>query len=207
MRIGLDFDNTIVSYDSLFHKVAIEQGLIPVDLQPTKLAVRDYLRSHGKEDVWIEMQGYVYGARMSEAEAYPGVFDFFRWACGHGPPVFIISHKTRYPFAGPKYDLHEAARKWVGEHLHNETVTFVEPDAIFFELTKEEKVARIAELRCSLYLDDLPEILLAPSFPPATEPVLFDPDGHHSDTLHLSRIESWRQLHKIVEQRWSRNRS
>ena len=28
MRIGIDFDNTIVSYDALFHKVAREQGVI-----------------------------------------------------------------------------------------------------------------------------------------------------------------------------------
>ena len=27
MHIGLDFDNTIVSYDILFHKVALEGGI------------------------------------------------------------------------------------------------------------------------------------------------------------------------------------
>lgn len=206
MRIGLDFDNTIVSYDSLFHKVALEQSLIPADLPRTKLAVRDYLRSQGKEDVWIEMQGYVYGARMSEAEAYLGAFDFFRWARAHGVPVFIVSHKTRYPFAGPRYDLHEAARKWVAEHLHNESESFLGPEAVYFELTKEEKLARITEVGCNLYLDDLPEILLAPSFPSATEPLLFDPDGHHPDAP-LPRVESWRQLKNVVEQRWFRNHS
>ena len=45
MRLGLDFDNTIVSYDALFHKVALEGSLIPADVAPTKLNVRDYLRS------------------------------------------------------------------------------------------------------------------------------------------------------------------
>lgn len=206
MRIGLDFDNTIVNYDSLFHKVALEQSLIPAGLPRTKLAVRDYLRSQGKEELWIEMQGCVYGARMSEAEAYPGAFNFFRWVRANGIPTFIVSHKTRHPFSGPRYDLHEAARKWVSEHLHNETVTFVEPEAVFFELTKEEKLARIAELRCSLYLDDLPEILLAPSFPGGTEPLLFDPDGHHPNSP-LPRIRSWQQFQRIVEQRWFRKRS
>ena len=29
VRIGIDFDNTIVSYDVLFYKVALEQGVIP----------------------------------------------------------------------------------------------------------------------------------------------------------------------------------
>lgn len=205
MRIGLDFDNTIVSYDSLFHKVALEQGLIPADLPRTKLAVRDYLRKQGKEEVWIEMQGYVYGARMNEAEVYLGAFDFFRWARANGIPTFIISHKTRHPFSGPRYDLHVAAREWVREHLHNESFTFVEPEAVFFELTKEDKLARITDLKCSVYLDDLPEILLAPSFPGGTEPLLFDPDGHHPDSP-LPRIRSWEQMQRIVEDRWSRNR-
>ena len=29
LRIGLDLDNTLISYDQLFHRVAIERGLIP----------------------------------------------------------------------------------------------------------------------------------------------------------------------------------
>lgn len=206
VRIGLDFDNTTVSYDSLFYKVALEQGLIPADVAQTKLAVRDYLRSQGKEQTWIEMQGYVYGARMSEAAFYPGVLDFFSWARANGIPTFIVSHKTRHPFAGPKYDLHEASRAWVTRYLHNESTTFIEPGAVYFELTKEEKLARITELKCSLYLDDLPEILLAPTFPRGTEPLLFDPEGHHLDT-QLPRVRSWQQLQKIVERRWSQSRS
>ena len=32
MILGVDFDNTIVAYDSLFHRVALERGLIPADL-------------------------------------------------------------------------------------------------------------------------------------------------------------------------------
>lgn len=205
MRIGLDFDNTIVSYDSLFHKVALEQRLIPSDLPPTKLSVRDYLRSQGKEEVWIEMQGYVYGARMSEAEAYPGVFDFFRWARERSIPTFIISHKTRHPFSGPRYDLHEAAKRWVAEHLHNAIESLIEPDAVYFEVTKEEKLARITRLECTLYLDDLPEILLAPGFPRGTEPLLFDPENHHAE-VPCARVRSWQELRTLVERRCFHNR-
>jgi phosphoglycolate phosphatase-like HAD superfamily hydrolase len=102
MRVGLDFDNTIVSYDSLFHKVAREGGWIPRDLPPSKLLVRDHLRRIGKEEVWTEMQGLVYGARMAEAESFPGAAQFMRWARGAGIELFIVSHKTRYPFLGPR---------------------------------------------------------------------------------------------------------
>ena len=53
MRIGIDFDNTIVSYDELFHKVAVEQAL--VSNMQIKLAVRDYLRKIDNEPVWTEL--------------------------------------------------------------------------------------------------------------------------------------------------------
>ena len=49
-RIGIDFDNTIVCYDDVFHEVAREQGLIPNDLPANKGAVRDHLRAIGRED-------------------------------------------------------------------------------------------------------------------------------------------------------------
>ena len=45
MRIGLDFDNTIVSYDALFHRVAREQDVVPANTPVNKIAVRDHLRN------------------------------------------------------------------------------------------------------------------------------------------------------------------
>jgi len=44
VRIGIDFDNTIVSYDTLFHRVALERGLIPISVPANKISVREYLR-------------------------------------------------------------------------------------------------------------------------------------------------------------------
>jgi hypothetical protein len=200
MRIGIDFDNTIVSYDALFHKVALEQDVIPARLAPTKLAVRDYLRRQDREDVWTEMQGTVYGARMDEAAAYPGVIEFLRWARGEGVALSIISHKTRHPFIGPKYDLHEAARRWVESHLYEGGRPLVQPQAVFFELTKEEKIACIRAVGCEYYIDDLPEILLAPEFPAETRRILFDPDAHHGETGSLPRMSSWSEILANIQQ-------
>ena len=42
--LGIDFDNTLVNYDNLFHKVAVEKGLIKYSLPANKIAIRDYLR-------------------------------------------------------------------------------------------------------------------------------------------------------------------
>ena len=201
MRVGLDFDNTIVSYDGLFHKVALEGGWIPPDLRVSKVCVRDHLRLIGKEGVWTEMQGLVYGARMAEAEAFPGVKEFLFWAQAEGISVSIVSHKTRYPFLGPKYDLHLAARDWIAAWLHDATRPLVKPENVFFELTKEDKVRRIGEVDCGLYVDDLPEILLAQEFPPSTTKVLFDPDGNHRD-INLSCATNWGEVQLMVKEQW-----
>lgn len=201
MRLGLDFDNTIVRYDALFHKVALEGGWIPPELPATKLKVRDHLRSRGREQTWIEMQGFVYGARMAEADMYQGVERFLQWARDRALPVCIVSHKTLHPFAGPKYDLHEASRAWVAARLRDASGPLVEPSSVHFESTKEAKFTRIQALECSVFVDDLPEILLAPAFPKSTSPILFDPDGHHSGG-DLPRLHHWDELRPLIEKQW-----
>ncbi len=174
MRIGLDFDNTIVSYDTLFHKVAREQGFIPDNLPVNKNAVRDHLRAQGIEPVWTAMQGYVYGARMNEAMAYPHAIATIEALGKAGHELFIISHKTRTPYEGPPYDLHEAARGWIATHLNDaHGKPLIPPERAYFNETKPEKIARIGELHCDAFLDDLPEILLHEGFPANTHRYLF----------------------------------
>lgn len=199
MLIGIDFDNTIVSYDTLFHKVAREQGAVPGATPLNKVAVRDHLRAIGKEDVWTEMQGYVYGARMEEAEAYPGVIDFFRWARANGVPLCIVSHKTLHPFIGPNYDLHQAARGWIETHLVDQQGPLIAPERVFFELTKEAKWNRIGATGCGWFIDDLPEILLAERFPSGIERILFDPESHHSSVAGLARMTAWADIKRHFE--------
>lgn len=200
VRLGLDFDNTIVQYDGVFHRVALERGLIPASLPVTKLAVRDWLRSHGQEDIWTEMQGHVYGARMRDADMYLGVREFLAWARDRRIPLTIVSHKTRHPFLGEKHDLHAAARNWIAEFLRDAQGSFVPDDRIHFELTKEAKWARIANSGVTHFVDDLPEILLSEAFPPAVERILFDPDRHHDDpSPGVRTIHAWTQLRACIE--------
>lgn len=203
MLIGIDFDNTIVSYDALFHRVALEQALIPADLPVSKVSVRDHIRRAGKEDVWTEMQGYVYGTRMDEAAIFSGVIEFLCWAREQGITVAIVSHKTRHPFLGPQYDLHAAARAWVVRHLRDAAGKLVADDCVFFEPTKEDKLARIAAVGCTDYVDDLPEILLAPRFPAGTARFLFDPDGHHGNADGLDAMRDWFEIRARFECVWA----
>lgn len=195
MRIGIDFDNTIVSYDALFHKVARELGVLSADsdIPVNKLAIRDYLRALNQEDIWTEMQGHVYGARMSEAQIFPQVLKVLSRikACGH--ELAIISHKTKHPYLGKQYDLHNAARAWIFDNLCENDVAIIPSEQIFFELSKEEKLDRIDRVGCDIFIDDLPEILLAANFPKNTQRFLFDPDANYAnkDFANVKIVSSW----------------
>ncbi len=202
MRIGFDFDNTIVSYDKLFHRVAVEQSLVPASLPKSKLAVRDYLRKIDKEDAWTELQGCVYGSRMNEAVAYPGVVEFMKHARDNDISMVIVSHKTLHPFMGPKYNLHDVARGWVETFLLDESEPLIDPERVFFEFTKEEKIARIDQESCDYFIDDLPEILNMTGFPTSTGGILFDPEAQHIDAIVSERIESWQIINDFFEAKW-----
>lgn len=195
MIIGVDFDNTIVCYDALFHRVAVERGLVPASVAANKNAVRDYLRAAGREPEWTALQGYVYGPRMAEADPFPGVKDFFRACREHGITVHIISHKTRHPFVGEPYDLHTAARDWLARQgFLSPEGAGLRPDQIFFELTKPAKLARIAACACTHFVDDLPEILGDSAFPANTAQLLFAPVTTGPSIAGTQVFSNWSDL-------------
>src|SRR5450755_2131325 len=178
MRIGIDFDNTIACYDGVFHAAALERGLIAADLARDKNSVRDHLNGSGRKYDFTELQGYVYGARMDLVSPYPGFAEFVGLARCAGHDLFIVSHKTRYPILGPKHDMHASARDFLNTRgLVGPGAGQIDPAQVFFEVTKDEKVARACALRCDMFIDDLPEILAMPGFPEGMRKVLFDPEN------------------------------
>jgi hypothetical protein len=178
MRIGIDFDNTIACYDGVFHTAALERKLIPADLANSKNAVRDFLNGSGRKDDFTELQGYVYGARMDLVSVYEGFEAFLAHALGQGHDIFVVSHKTRHPMLGPRYDMHAAARGFLAaRRISGETAGCIADGNVYFELSKEDKVARVAALDVDVFIDDLAEILTMSGFPNKTRLILFDPDG------------------------------
>lgn len=194
MRIGIDLDNTIVCYDGLFHRVAVRRGLIPRDVATDKQAVRDYLRAAGRSDAWTELQGVVYGEAMSEAGLYPGVSDFFAEALGNDWTIFVISHRTRFPYLGPPHDLHATAHVWLAASgLTDSSRLGLAETSVFLEVSLEDKLQRIVEQRCDAFIDDLPELLLHPDFPQEVERICFDPANRCSEA-GLPRVQAWHEL-------------
>ena len=198
--IGVDLDNTIVSYDGLFWRLAREHDLIPADIPATKGHVRDYLRRTGREGAWTEIQGIAYGPRITEADAFEGAVDFFLTCRRMSLPVVIITHKTRRPQAPLAYDLRSAARDWLAAHgFHDPDGIALQPGQIHFEETRAAKLARIAAEGCTHFIDDLPEVFDEPGFPSQVNRILFDPGGTHRGDTRFQRVESWSEVYDLLD--------
>ncbi len=197
MLIGLDFDNTIICYDELFHKVALGKGLIPAYLPVEKRTIRDYLRNKGREDKWTLIQGEVYGERILEAVPFKGVFDALKILQNNGAHLVLVSHKTRTPFMGKQLDLQQAARNWLAEQRVFDTQGLDwKINQVFFELTKEEKVQRICKLQCTHYVDDLPEIL--EMLPKNISRIQFQPKLEKNTESPWIIMRSWSELPYLI---------
>lgn len=172
MRIGVDFDNTIASYDATFRSVASEWGVLPVDFIGGKHQVREAIRTlPDGETAWMRLQGRVYGHYMPRAEPMPGVREFLIRAKAAGAELMVVSHKTQFGHFDPdRVDLRQAALTWLEA---NGFLELIPRRNVFFETTRAEKVARIAALEMDAFVDDLEEVFREPGFPGDVEACLF----------------------------------
>ena len=201
MLIGLDLDNTIICYDGLFHREAVSRGWIDPSTQADKESVRAALCRAGREDDWTALQGYIYGPGLAAATPYPGVREFLAQCRESEVEVAIISHKTRFPYAGPRHDLREAARNWLtSNRIFVDSPKDATDRHVYFETTREDKFARIAALGCRWFVDDLPGFLADPQFPGHVGRILFDPLDRHTDGEGLFRARSWSGVSDLVFQ-------
>ena len=190
--LGLDFDNTIVSYDTLFKKLAVEKGLVDNSVAAEKTAIRNHLRSKGEDDLFTLLQGEVYGKQIKEAEPAEGMLETLKTLQKKGIKLTIISHKTKTPYAGPNYDLHHAAKCWLEKNgFFSSQGLGMSEDQVFLEVSQKEIIARIIQIGCTHFLDDLPKILY--SLPTSIKGILYDP--RNSKTAHeLDKISRWKEL-------------
>lgn len=199
MVLGVDFDNTIVRYDELFHQVAVERGLIPADLNPRKNDVRDFLRRQHREQDWTELQGSVYGPRMAEARPFPGVLEFFSRAVKSGLELYVISHKTRTAVLGPAYDLQQTARNWLtAQGFFDPARVGLSPDCVRFGATRAQKIRHIREAGCTHFIDDLEETFLEETFPPGVVKILFGASERPPGLPGVHVAEDWSQISEYV---------
>lgn len=173
LRIGVDFDNTLIRYDEVFRDLAVERGWLPARTAASKDAVkRGLLARDGNDLRWQALQAEAYGPRIARAKAHEGFFAFLEAARGRGDEVFIVSHKSERSHYDPSVELRTAALRWLKD---NRVVENGHPDPslipasrVVFAATRDEKVAAIASLGLDLFVDDLREVLEHPRFPKST---------------------------------------
>ncbi len=158
--LGIDFDNTLVNYDNLFYKLALEEGLIDELVPAKKIAIREYLNQKGLDSRFTKLQGEVYGLRIIEADPAPGMLRALKQMSKIGVQMVVVSHKTKKPYSGVQYDLHKAAMSWLEKHsfFSSQGLNWNVRD-VFFEESKNAKISRIEEINCTHFIDDLPEVL------------------------------------------------
>lgn len=200
MRIGIDFDNTIICYERVFRHLALQQNLITADFTGNKTAIRDAIRASHGDIKWQHLQGKAYGVEINHAEIFAGFKDFIA-ACNAKPNIelFIVSHKTEFGhFDETKTSLRTAAREWLRQQtLFDGQAPYIKEEHLFFEMTLDEKIARIAALNCTHFIDDLVEVLYSPLFPANTKKFLFQPTGHHTEP-HQDSYSTWKDIHYAI---------
>ncbi len=195
MLIGLDFDNTIVCYDKAIARLADDLFDLPPDLPRTKLALRNFLRQANREREWTAFQGVLYGLGMTHAEPFKQAIETMQALKDIGHSLCIVSHRSRYPYSGPAYDLHAAARDWVKQRLASNGL--IENERAYFHESREQKIAAIRNLGCKAFLDDLPEVLEDEHFPTTCRAILFDPESSHAKS-RSKRVEHWGEVPALL---------
>jgi len=199
-RIGLDLDHTIIDY-ALPLAAALEREGVAVAPGtggvPSKQDAKRALLDRDGDEGWQRVQGWIYSTGIELAEAFPGVHEFLVRCAVAGDEVHIVSHKTEHGhFDASRRSLRDAATSWLlANGVVGDEPWQVAPAHVHFEPTQDAKVARIASLGVSCFVDDLPEVLRHPSFPSAVRGLKFGADG---DCDGLEVVGSWREAADAV---------
>lgn len=199
--IGIDFDNTIICYDSLLHKIALERGLIDKTAKKNKRYIRDVVRrGHEGEILWQRLQSSIYGEWIKEAKLADGIREFLVLSNKKRAKVFVISHKTGFSAIDPSgINFHEAAFEWMERKgfFDNHGIGLSKAN-VFFEPTRQQKCECIKQRGCMYFIDDLIEVFLDDAFPSGTSKILYDPHGEYPSVPDIVTASSWASIGNII---------
>lgn len=197
MRIGIDFDNTLICYEAVFTQLAVERALATRGERLSKQEVRSRARqSSGGELLWQRLQAEAYGPRIHEALPAPGVMDFLGACRIRNIPVCVISHKGEFAVQDPGgVNLRTAALEWLKDRGFFEPRVGLDPVDCHFSATRAGKLAQIAQEQCTHFIDDLPETFLDSSFPSRVIRLLYDAEGGLGTVLpEVRTFHTWIEI-------------
>ena len=207
MIIGIDLDNTIIDYRNAFWHTALSKGIYTDRHKnsfsnnhgqiPNKNEIKNYLILEEDGNYkWESLQGQVYGQYIHNAGIYPGVGNFLIHCKVRGVKVFIISHKTEFGHHDKSQTpLRKAALNFLEEKNLLSGEFGIQRENIYFFDTRQEKVAKVAKLKCDYFIDDLYEVFLEPNFPENTIKILFDIKSEYASD---NTSKSWQEINEFV---------
>jgi hypothetical protein len=197
LRIGIDFDNTIIAYDEVFCARAKIHGLLDPSFSGRKQAVRDAIRLLPEGEIsWQRLQGEVYGKGIADATIVGGFPAFLRRCRRERSTVVVVSHKTEYGhFDSERTNLRQAALDWMAAHGLLGTDWGIGVDNVHFEDTRAEKLRRIDALGLTHFIDDLEEVLVDRRFPANVDRILF---AEHAQRGPYTICPTWQRIEEHV---------
>ena len=202
-KIGIDLDNTIISYDDVFQLAANKFGLLDNNNCLSKESLRNQIRNQKNgEKKWQKLQGYVYGEGINEAVLFPGVYRFL-WRCKERKiDVEIVSHKTEFGhFDSKKISLRDSATNFLINHglLDNKNPLIKQ---VTYKNSKKEKVDYIKQNNYECFIDDLEEIIFSEELE-GQKGILFSRDNLSVKNSNNVIAQSWEEISQSVLGNWS----
>ena len=203
MKIGIDLDHTIINYDTAILTAAKKQNLVPSNFIGDKNTVKTWIQTQHSEADWMRVQGYVYGRGIGMAELMPNVTSFLLQCQQLSIPFKIISHKTQFGhFDTEKTDLREAACNFLSQQVFFKThFSEIKKHHLYFASTRVEKLRLIAEQKCTIFIDDLLELLLEPHFPKNVARIWYTNGKnqlHCSVPNNITILNTWKNADEIL---------
>ena len=155
--IGIDFDNTIISYVNVFKKL-LRKNKIQFGKKLNKEIFKKKIIKKYNEKFYTKIQSEIYGENIFYARKFANLNQSLN-NLKKKNHIILISHKTKYPILGKKVDLRKKALLWLNKNnLYGPKKIFNKKN-VFFEETIEKKIKRIRRLKCDYFIDDLSIIL------------------------------------------------
>ena len=191
INLGIDLDNTIIDYSLSFNELAMtEYGVLINESNATKNVVKNLISTKFGEKEWTRAQGLLYSKYIEFATPFVGFLDNIEKLQNTFNEIFIISHKTKFPISGPRKNLINISRNWLNKNLISTTgKPFFTEQMLFFEPSQSKKISRISIQNCSVFIDDLPEIVM--NLPSEIEGLLFEPNCRPENSVSFS---NWNYL-------------
>jgi hypothetical protein len=153
--IAFDLDNTILDYRTSLHQLKLDRAELNKISAHTKADFRLRVIAEFGEDYWTELQGFLYTEYVAYSRIDPKFVDLLKYLGANQWQTSIISHKTKFPYLGPKLNMRDCALK----RLEVAGIEKLLTNGVHFFATKEEKIDYINSVKPNIYIDDLEEIL------------------------------------------------